>query len=39
MVNVAGIWDEGYYSYPGRSALKWSEVSRSHIGWLILVKG
>ena len=39
MVDVAGRWGEGYYSYPGRSDLKWSEVSRSHIRWLMLVKG
>jgi len=40
MVDVAGRWGEGYYSYPGRGlTLKWSEVSRSHISWLIPVKG
>jgi GDP-L-fucose synthase len=27
VVDVAGIWGEGYYSYPERSDLKWSEVS------------
>jgi len=31
VVDVAGRWGEGYYFYPGRSDLKWSEVSRSHI--------
>jgi len=29
---------EGYYSYPGRPDLKWSEVSRGHIRWLMSAK-
>ncbi len=33
------VTNEGYYSYPGRSDLKWSEVSRGHISWLTPVKG
>jgi len=39
MVDVAGRWGEGYYSYPGRSDLKWSEGSFGHIGWQTPVKG
>ena len=39
VVDIAGIWGEGYYSYPRRSDLKWSEVSISHISWLMPVKG
>ena len=39
MLDVAGRWGEGYYSYPGTSDLKWSEVSRSHISWQTPVKG
>jgi len=30
VVDVEGIWGEGYYSYPGRYAINISEVSRSY---------
>ncbi|MFZ7134496.1 MAG: hypothetical protein ACOWWR_19295 [Eubacteriales bacterium] len=39
MVNVAGRWGEGDYSYAGRPDLAWSEVSRGCNSWLISVKG
>jgi len=39
VVDVAGICGEGYCSYPGRSDLKWLEVSRGHISWLMPVRG
>jgi len=33
MVDVAVIWGEGNYSYPGSSDINISEVTEAIIGW------